>query len=955
MAVEHGNLPLGQVYKLLISIIGRDAALTIAEDIKKSIVKKNPDKNYKDPNKKFTDIKRFYEEDGTSFAHFRPSEETGAMELVRNFFQLLKKQYGFPENVRLLTITAFFGVYRNALRALTPYEKQTKDMSLHLFNWFLGYLGTKSQNPDNQEIYTISKNSVKELLNDSYDLVFDEIYKNLEITKTKFYEEVKKFYNRKPLADFEQALKRSIDKCCKNNTNEPWIEDWNKFKAILDFINKNPKGKKKLIHRLIGLYLFINAETALKEVCGIEQKDIYNVKQDILKWAQDELSPPPKSESQCFLMISGKYNPTDLSILQNDFIDPDFQEQITAIQECRAYLWGKTAIEYDVAERLIQTMEGKCPNCGIFFASWARARLAVLSCKFDGNKEDEELKKETLKGYHTAFAEGRNFAGAYLKAFLEESIATTVYFDRKETKDIPDVIDTDKKDTTPITKGAKQYYEYGYALNLLELKSSKTFSLHFNAREHFWKVFPVSLFTHGESVRQYKFTEDVLKARWWFHFLENMDDQNTVTKMIKKIVDNSFDSIKHTKELQNKSKDTINDRMDLFLGYDIQYTPLTIALMTRQLDIVEIYLEHFADCLDDAKINTDGSTALLESILQYKLIRFLDRKDQDALSQAQKYKEIILKLIDRSPFDALYSETVTNYISVLEEAINSFDIDIVKAIVDKKGFDINRNVSLKDSPPFHISADELSPLYYAVQRMNFVNQAIQKGHIDSLNGNINYTKLNVQGIFPEDKQSYLKEMKTAPLLKITEPSTLHQFVGVKSVWKQEFKELKEIVKYLMEKTDDVDKFAKEVPDGTHTTTLTLAVESDFDDICRLLIEKGANPACPFVNNNKPPPYSYIFHAAWYKSWKTLEMLLTDYKDKIKPIINHSYLKLTAAHLLFKDCRYLINYENFKIIEKFIPLFRNADADFGIPDIDGITVRQILREHKLEDLIYLIKT
>jgi len=456
------------------------------------------------------------------------------------------------------------------------------------------------------------------------------------------------------------------------------------------------------------------------------------------------------------------------------------------------------------------------------------------------------------------------------------------------------------------------------------------------------------LFTHGESVGQYKFTEDMLKARWWFHFLENVDDQGIDVKMIKDVVDNSFDSIKHTKELKNKSKDTINNRMDLFPGYDIQYTPLTIALMARQLDIAESYLERFADSLDDAKINTDGSTALLESILQYKLIRLLDRRDENALLQAQKFKEIILKLIERSPSDALYSETVTDYISVLEEAINTFDIEIVKAIVEKKGFNIQ---DLK------INADELSPLYYAIMRCYFLSKAISEGKITiPNNANMSWSKANFPGIFTEDKMAYYDNMISDPLSKEMEQFSTYKFCGKPEIWKQELSELKEIVKYLIEKTDDVDKFDKETPpDGTHITALTLAVESDFDDICRLLIKKGANPARIFVNNNGQPSYSYVFYAVWYKSWETLEMLLTDFKDHIKPIINERYheKKQTAAHLLFKvdySSFYSVNYENFKFIEHFIPLFHSAGADFGIPDINGITVRQILRENNLEHLI-----
>jgi hypothetical protein len=178
----------------------------------------------------------------------------------------------------------------------------------------------------------------------------------------------------------------------------------------------------------------------------------------------------------------------------------------------------------------------------------------------------------------------------------------------------------------------------------------------------------------------------------------------------------------------------------------------------------------------------------------------------------------------------------------------------------------------------------------------------------------------------------------------------------REIWKQELSELKEIVNYLVCKTDDVDAFAKEVS-GDKITALSFAVECNFDDICRLLIEKGSNPARIFYSNGIQYD-SHLFRAAWFKSWKTLEMLLTDFKDKIRPIINERYRKdrQTVTHLLFKIdnvplYKYSVNHENFKIIEHFIPLFRSVGAEFDIPGIRNITVRQILRENNLE---YLIK-
>ena len=955
MTANYGNLPLGQVYKLLISIIGRDVALTIAEKHGITIIGK--------------DLDRIFEEDGKSFTHYKPKEENSVYELSRKFSDYLKN-YNIPDSIINLLFIHFWGVFRDALRGngtvplgngfalhkggVVPYEVQTSKLSRLLLNWSLGYLGGGYQNKD--EVAFISKQSVLRLLDDTYEIIFGEIYKRLEITKTQFYKEIEKKYSGKPLADFEQAIKRSIDKCCKNNTNEPWIEDWYKFKAILDFINSNPKDEKELIHRLIGLYLLKNTEAALKEVCDIEQKDIHSVKQDILKWAKDELSPPPQSESQCFLMTAGKYNPTDLDILQHDFIEPDFQEQITAIQDCYAYLWGNTAIELDIAEQLIKTIEEKCPNSGIFFASWTRARLSVFSCKFDGSEEDKNFQKEALKGYHTAFAEGRNFAGAYLKAFLEESIAATVYFNRRRIQDIPKVIDTDKSLKTPITDdvkeneekkreasyGAKQYYEYGYALNLFEQESSETYLLHFNAEEHFWKIFPTHQFINTEAASQ-KCTEDLFRAKG-IHLIEGGKEE----------LEQYLEALKQ--KLKNVSEKNINKRMEIRPGHNIQYTPLSIALQCGELDIAEHYLKDFAETLDVTVINTNGSTALLEALTQYKNRRF-SRGDKQ---NAEQYKKIIMELIERSPVDSLYAETVIRRISVLEEAVNTFDIEIVKAIVDKKGFDINRNLSLDDSPPLHISADEFSPLYYVINRCYFLSKAISEGKISiSKNANINWHKANFPGIFIEDKMIFYENIKSDPLFNNIDMEKLisHEKFGKTEIWKQEFMKLKEIVNYFIEKTDNVDKFVKINPEGDRTTALSLAIESNFDDICHLLIEKGASPALIFSKNGIPYDSPFV-RAVWYKSWEILEMLLTDFKDHIKPIINERYREeqQTGIHLLFKVdyssflYKYSVNNENFKFIEHFIHLFRNAGAEFDIPDIGGKTVRQILRENNLEHLI-----
>ena len=464
---------------------------------------------------------------------------------------------------------------------------------------------------------------------------------------------------------------------------------------------------------------------------------------------------------------------------------------------------------------------------------------------------------------------------------------------------------------------------------MFEHESSESYFLHFHAEEHFWNVFHASSFIHAEFAKQ-KYSQDMLKAKGFYVY--NVDFNNP------KEVEEWKESNNHTKKLWAITEKKINKRMEIQHGHKIQYTPLSVAFRTCQLDIAEHYLEKFVDTLDVSIINTHGSTALSEALMRYKLYRFGGKNQQEA----GRIKKIIMELIRRSPADALYAETVKSRISVLEEAINSFDVEIVKRIVEAKGFDIQ---DLK------ISADELSPLYYAVLRLYFVEHAISKGHIPN-GDNITWKNLNVPGVFAEDKQLFMEQMKNDPAYKEIGPSCTAQFIGDSSIWKQEFEEIKTIVKYLIDKTDNVDAFVKQI-----VNVLGLAIEHDFEDICRLLIEKGADPARIFVDNTTPYD-SPIHRAIYYKSWRTLEMLLTDFKKNIKPIINQCYMedKHTAMHLLFRIDygaiyqQYSINHENFKSIEQFIPMFRNAGAEFDIPDARNITVRQILKERNCEYLI-----
>ncbi|GHU90913.1 hypothetical protein FACS189476_11350 [Spirochaetia bacterium] len=118
---QYGNFSLGQISKLLIEIIGQDAALAIAESQGISLIKE--------------DLERIYHEEGKSFAHFHKDAKSGVIEVIRQFFGMLKEKYDFPRIDHFLMM--FTLMLYEVLKTKRPFEvPQNKLMRFHLYNFF---------------------------------------------------------------------------------------------------------------------------------------------------------------------------------------------------------------------------------------------------------------------------------------------------------------------------------------------------------------------------------------------------------------------------------------------------------------------------------------------------------------------------------------------------------------------------------------------------------------------------------------------------------------------------------------------------------------------------------------------------------------------------------------------------------------------------------------------------
>jgi ankyrin repeat protein len=393
-------------------------------------------------------------------------------------------------------------------------------------------------------------------------------------------------------------------------------------------------------------------------------------------------------------------------------------------------------------------------------------------------------------------------------------------------------------------------------------------------------------------------------------------------------------------KLEKTSRKTINNRLSSWKGHPIQYTPLTMAIAYRRPDIAERFLKDFEDIINVDKISTHGGTALFEALCQYRQFRFTGKVDEETLSMQQRYRNLCFKLIEMTQkVSSFYAETEKNHRAVMQFAIDTYDLDIVKAIVEKD-YDTSKINT----------ADMETPLYYSINKLKVVSDIIHLGKIDDSVGNINWDKLNVPGISIDDKMASWLDAKNRLKEMISKhPEILekinYQWAGSPIIREDEKIALEEIALYLIDATKDLDAF--HTREGVNT--LAYSIECDFPNIMKKLIDKGASIYCSEFNDTP------VIRAVFFKAYDCLKVLLTDYRDKVRPIINvrfHDY-GLTAAHHLFCETigtqfktLHIVNQDNYKTIKEFIRLFREAGADLNIPDDKGVRVQQLLDQYQI---------
>lgn len=520
-----------------------------------------------------------------------------------------------------------------------------------------------------------------------------------------------------------------------------------------------------------------------------------------------------------------------------------------------------------------------------FYCNWFRGYHCVANGKLDDAKDC----------YKKAFA-ARCFAGCQFENFIKQAFALSCYLDFNADSVRKSAEDSASK--SPLSADAKKFWNYGYAAGVFDRKAEETHLITYYRVEHVITYFGTKLFPENSE------------------FYKKLLDERQLLCMVKPDEREFNDEYERISKLTEKK---INTRTRLFGSHPTKNPSLTLALFYIDscysygyADLAGKFIELVKDWLDNFDLDFNlcsdkGCSIVCDAIQQYKNLK-LHHLDLDLT----ELKLIILRIIDKSNEDSLTRSSLQKKRCALQEAIESCDMDIVKAVVEK----------LNGIEHLRISPDEDSPVYYSISRYVCLYRYINDPTFKIQDGNINYNNLDVPGLTKEDKIQYIKVIESNPkLAEEIYKSIMQQLYGVEEMWGSELIDIKNICLYLIEQTKDQDCYYKITKDGNRVTSLLFAAESKNVEICRELILHNADP-----NIYRP---AFLERCICKGSWDVLAMYLEEFPEQAQIGINETdnifHLPLLKAFL--QNFRTTSKYTN-TYFNHVIELFKKCGAIYN---------------------------
>lgn len=910
-AVKYGNVELGQINKILISLVGESAFYFYCEKYKDEW---NLNWQSDGAFKKY--IGRLLREEDCDYIGLNPDYENSVYQLAGKIFLDFEKNLCLPSYYVNAINTFVSFLYENFLKVEYPICETYYFFEIELYKSLIVFIKEAietllSYNHSEYTVFTFSSALEK------YQFVFESVAKlNKFKNKEKFYEKLAEWCTERNKGENPENYKvvepehfKKIIALCVNNAKNP---SWKNMQDILDFFASS-KETEFLKSFLIEAYICSNIENLVRKESALPS----NLIEAFFKGL--ELIKNNNIDSfETYI----KYN------MHFDFPKEKVETSVKIIETSFDGIFKKHIYLEDEnqTELLIEDVKNTVPYALDFYCNWMRAYI--------------ELAKGNISGaqnlYKKAF-EARRFAGSHFSRFIKQAFALSVYADSNSST-VRESIDPAKKSISPLPKDAKKYWSYGYVVGVFEKGVEDTYLEYFHKDMNFISAFPVDMFFENAKQKINLFSNSMGAEEIVFI---NEDFEACAEKDYQKLC-----------KLTNQN---INNRVRMYnCKIDNKISPISLALYhaSQSNDKRFIYLlkdwlglsgeAPKFDNIDVNLVSDAGVTPVSAAIFQYKLLRFREKElDEKSLQNMNDFKQIALKLIEMSSLEYLNVESKKTFRHPLQEAIESYDIEIVKAILEK-GLNIN---GLK------ISADDCSPVYYTLMRIVALKNPsdyIEQTENRNLDSNINWSKLNIPGFSTLDKMSncFLIQEKFNSVADKNDfrnlyKTTFIQEYGIAETYENQLLSLKNICLYLIEQTDSQDEFIlRNKITNESWTSLYYAVETDDVDICRKLIEKEANPNLNLsISLKSRIPNTFLYRCIEFKAWNVLEMYLTEFLELAKISVNdydNQYRFTPLAYFLFKtfELKNTNYYKGFSFVNKIYDLFLRCGANPNIPSTFG---------------------
>ncbi len=902
---EFGNITLGKINKMLISFIGESTFYYYCEEFAKEGLIENWQS--KEAFQRY--VNRLLAEEDSDFTGLNVVNNSSIPVLVCRVLDRFVSDYGcmpvIVDQIKKIALDFYTGYKQFKYPIYETYNFYRAMFCENYEEYAKKIITTIVQIPQNLWLLPLYFcPAVKK-----YDFAYDFLSKIPEFgSKEELYRKLADYYQDKEKQT--EHYKQIITNQMKDALNPKWIN----MKEILDYLMLN-EAHGMAASWLVEAYLLSNIEKFIRKESGIPEEQVNK----LFSAGDNVYSNPPKLDEFSRILRDLEFDGMDKTKF-DDSVET-INKALKAIIKEHIYLHDENQ-----TKEFLENVRIAAPEAANFYCNWMEGYIQLAKDNIPG----------AMKKYKDAF-EHRRFAGYQFENFIKQAFALSVFANSTDIM-VRDAVDPSKDRTTPLKNEAKKFWNYAYALGIFEKPAEDTFIENVYKTSNFLSVFPESMFSTNSKIK--KALSNSLMKDIGIDFM-GFPEGSSAEKEFKKEVEKDYE------RLSKLTDENINIRVRMY-NHDVQpaVPPLTLAIYhaeswsdERFLLLIKKWLGlGEAKGFENINVNSvsdKGTTPLQASLRAYKESKF-----RNNLEFAREFKLISLAIIEKSSVESFTVKSVKTKREALQEAIESSDLDLVKAIIEK-GLDVNGLL---------ISSDNVSPVYYCIQEIikaKFPSKFLERLFKSDESINMVWENLNMPGLTNADKkenyEKYQRKFFDNAEGQKYFSECLHELKNIpKERNEVQISSLREICLYLIEKTASQDEFIKENPQiNQKWTSLFYAAETDDKEVCRALLKNGANPNLHLGYLPEWGAVTFLKTCVAFESWDVLEMFLSEFPDLAKVTINESdniyqassfavFMKKMIETRQFKPKEY----KGRDFVLKMANLFGQCGASYNQPSMFG---------------------